>query len=167
MHKEKYNVISVIGDASISNGLSYEALNHIGEVKTKFIIILNDNEMSINKNVGALHNHLDNLRSNKHYESTKDKAKGILNKIPLIGKPLVRMIKNIKLSIKKLYLKEGFIFEELGLDYYAPINGHDFNELEIYLKRAKESTHPVILHVITEKGKGYIYSEKDTTEGLA
>lgn len=163
MHKEKYNVISVIGDASISNGLSYEALNHIGEVKTKFIIILNDNEMSINKNVGALHNHLDNLRSNKHYESTKDKAKGILNKIPLIGKPLVRMIKNIKLSIKKLYLKEGFIFEELGLDYYGPINGHDFNELEMYLKRAKESTHPVILHVITEKGKGYIYSEKDTT----
>lgn len=117
MHKEKYNVISVIGDASISNGLSYEALNHIGEVKTKFIIILNDNEM----------------------------------------------IKNIKLSIKKLYLKEGFIFEELGLDYYGPINGHDFNELEMYLKRAKESTHPVILHVITEKGKGYIYSEKDTT----
>ena len=70
MNKEKYNVISVIGDASISNGLSYEALNHIGEVKTKYIIILNDNEMSINKNVGALHNHLDNLRSNKHYEST-------------------------------------------------------------------------------------------------
>lgn len=163
MNKEKYNVISVIGDASISNGLSYEALNHIGEVKTKFIIILNDNEMSINKNVGALHNHLDNLRSNKHYESTKDKAKGILNEIPLIGKPLVRMIKNIKLSIKKLYLKEGFIFEELGLYYYGPINGHDFNELEMYLKRAKESTHPVILHVITEKGKGYIYSEKDTT----
>lgn len=163
MNKQKFNVISVIGDASMSNGLVYEALNHIGEVNTKYIIILNDNEMSINKNVGALHNHLDNLRSSKNYLNTKDKTKSVISKIPFIGERIVRGIKNIKLSIKKLYLKEGFIFEELGLDYYGPINGHDFNELEMYLRLAKKSKKSVLLHVITKKGKGYKYAEEDTS----
>lgn len=163
MNKQKFNVISVIGDASMSNGLVYEALNHIGEVNTKYIIILNDNEMSINKNVGAMHNHLDNLRSSKNYLSTKDKTKSVISKIPFIGERIVRGIKNVKLSIKKLYLKEGFIFEELGLDYYGPINGHDFNELEMYLRLAKKSKNSVLLHVITKKGKGYKYAEEDSS----
>ncbi len=161
-NKEDYNVIAVIGDASISNGLAYEALNHIGEVKTKMIIILNDNNMSISKNVGALHNYLDKLRSNKGYDKAKNDTKKVLYKIPFIGKFLVKFMHLIKQSIKKIYIKEGYLFEEFGIDYYGPINGHDFKELEKYLTIAKNSKEPVLLHVITEKGKGYKYAEEDT-----
>ena len=153
MNKEKNHVIAVIGDGSIGNGLCYEALNHIGETNTKLIIILNDNNMSISKNVGALHNHLDKIRS---------KIKYIITKIPAIGSPLYKITKNIKSSIKKLYIKEGFIFEELGINYFGPINGHDFEELETYLNAAKKVEGPVIIHVITEKGKGYKFAENDT-----
>ena len=153
----KYNGLS--GFQKLSEEDDYEALNHIGEVNTKFIIILNDNEMSINKNVGALHNHLDKLRSSKNYLNTKDKTKSFLSKIPFIGEKLVKFIKSIKLSIKKLYLKDGFIFEELGLKYYGPINGHDFDEL----KKNKRIKKSVLVHVITEKVLGYKYSENDTS----
>ena len=158
---KKNNVIAVIGDGSIGNGLAYEALNHIGSTNTKLIIILNDNEMSISKNVGALHNSLDKIRSNYKYNKAKDNTKNIINKIPLIGKNISLGLKNIKSSIKKLYLKEGFFFEELGIKYYGPINGHDYKELLLYLEMAKKETTPVLIHVITEKGKGYLPSEQD------
>jgi len=160
MNKEKNHVIAVIGDGSIANGLCYEALNHIGESKTKLIIILNDNNMSISENVGALHNHLD--RSAKDYVNVKTKTKEIMSKVPGVGPFLYRVIKNIKTSLKKLYVKDGFIFEELGIDYYGPINGHDFDELELYLNAAKKASGPVLIHVITEKGKGYKFAENDT-----
>lgn len=161
MNKKKYNVICVIGDASISSGISYEALNHIGSSKSKVIIILNDNNMSISKNVGALHNHLDKLRNRKTYITAKDKTKKVLNKSN-IGIKISNTIKGLKSSIKKLYMKEGFIFEELGIDYYGPINGHDFKELELYLNLAKKSKKSVLIHVITKKGKGYLPAEEDT-----
>ena len=161
MNKEKNHVIAVIGDGSISNGLCYEALNQIGETKTKLIIILNDNNMSISKNVGALHNHLDKIRSARDYKKVKTKTKNIMSKIPAIGPFLYKIIKNIKTSLKKLYVKEGFIFEELGIDYYGPIHGHDFDELELYLNAAKKANGPVLIHVITEKGKGYKFAEED------
>lgn len=155
-----YNVIAIIGDGSMGNGLSYEALNHIGDTKTKLIIILNDNEMSISKNVGALHNNLDKIRANYKYNRTKDNTKNILSKLPF-GNKLSNVIKNIKSSIKKLYLKDGFLFEELGIKYYGPINGHDYKEMINYLNMAKNETEPVIIHVITEKGKGYPFCEND------
>ena len=158
---KKNNVIAVIGDGSMGNGLAYEALNHIGSTKTKLIIILNDNEMSISKNVGGLHNNLDKIRSNYKYNNAKSKTKDILNKIPIIGSNISIGITNIKSSIKKLYLKEGFLFEELGIKYYGPINGHDYKEMLTYLEMAKKETEPVLIHVITEKGKGYIHSEQD------
>ena len=161
MNKEKNHVIAIIGDGSISNGICYEALNHIGETKTKLIIILNDNNMSISKNVGALHNHLDKIRSAKDYRNVKTKTKELMSHIPILGKPLYKGIKNLKNNFKKIYLKEGLIFEELGLNYYGPINGHDFDELELYLNAAKKSNAPVIIHVITEKGKGYPFAEND------
>lgn len=161
MNKENNHVIAVIGDGSIGNGLCYEALNQIGETNTRLIIILNDNNMSISKNVGALHNHFDKIRSKENYENVKSKTKELMNKIPGIGSKLYRAVKNIKSSIKKLYIKDGFIFEELGIDYYGPINGHDFTELELYLNAAKKSKGPVLIHVITEKGKGYKYAEND------
>ena len=155
------NIIAIIGDGSMGNGLAYEALNHIGSTKTKLIIILNDNEMSISKNVGGLHNNLDKIRSNYKYNNAKDKTKDILNKVPFIGTKLRIIITNFKSSIKKLYLKEGFLFEELGIKYYGPINGHDYKELISYLNMAKKETEPVLIHVITEKGKGYLPSEQD------
>ena len=159
-HK-KYNVIAVIGDGSMGNGLAYEALNHIGSTKTKLIIILNDNEMSISKNVGALHNNLDKIRASHKYNNSKYSAKNIINKIPLIGKPISNGLTNIKDSFKKLYLKDGFLFEELGIKYYGPINGHDYNEMITYLELAKKEDTPVLIHVITEKGKGYKPAEED------
>lgn len=159
-HKD-YEVIAVIGDGSMGNGLAYEALNHIGASKSKVIIILNDNEMSISQNVGGLHNHLDKIRANYKYNCTKDHTKEFLSKIPLIGRFLSNGLKRIKDSMKKLYLKEGFLFEELGIKYYGPINGHDYKELIQYLELAKQDTESVIVHVITEKGKGYKFCEND------
>lgn len=162
MNKEDNNVIAVIGDGSIGNGLCYEALNQIGSTQTRLIMILNDNNMSISENVGALHNHLDKIR-NGSYKKLKTRTKTVLSKIPGIGKHLNNALGNIKDSIKKLYNKNGFIFEELGIDYYGPIHGHDFKELLEYLNIAKNATGPVLIHVITEKGKGYTFSENDTT----
>ena len=159
--KENYHVIAVIGDGSMGNGLSYEALNHIGSTKTRLIIILNDNEMSISKNVGALHNNLDKIRANYKYNSAKTKTKSFLNGIPLIGRPISNGITSIKSSFKKLYLKDGFLFEELGVKYYGPINGHDYKEMLTYLEMVKKEKEPVIIHVITEKGKGYTPAEND------
>ena len=160
LHK-KYNVVAIIGDGSIGNGLAYEALNHIGTLEEPLIVILNDNEMSISKNVGALHNTLDKIRSTYNYESAKNSTKNFLKKIPLIGNKLSTSVSLIKESIKKLYMKEGYLFEEFGLDYYGPINGHDYDEMITYLELAKKAKRPVLLHVITEKGKGYKYAEED------
>lgn len=159
---KNYHIVAVIGDGSMGNGLPYEAINHIGVTKTRLIIILNDNEMSISKNVGALHNNLDKIRSNYAYHNAKDKTKRFLNKIPLIGSPLSKSVTALKSSFKKLYLKEGFLFEELGLKYYGPINGHDYKEMLAYLEMAKKETEPVLIHVITKKGKGYPPCEEDT-----
>ena len=161
MKHENNNVIAIIGDGSIGNGLCYEALNHIGDAKTKLIVILNDNEMSISKNVGALHNTLDKIRSTKKYHKTMKDTKSVLQKIPVVGKYLYYLMKHLKESLKKLYMKEGYLFEEFGLNYYGPINGHDFKELDKYLQMAKNETQPVLLHVITTKGKGYKYAQED------
>lgn len=157
----KYEVIALIGDASITNGLSFEAINHLGSLNTKVIIILNDNEMSISKNVGALHNTLDKIRVNSNYNNIKDKTKSILNNIPLIGGYLYKINHYLKKSIKNLYNRNGVLFEELGLKYYGPINGHDYNEMLMYLDMAKKEKQSLILHVITEKGKGYEYALND------
>lgn len=158
---KNYHVIAIIGDGSMGNGLSYEAINHIGNTKTRLIIILNDNEMSISQNVGALHNNLDKIRANYTYNNAKDKTKKVLNKIPLIGPHLSKGVTAIKSSFKKLYLKEGFLFEELGLKYYGPINGHDYKEMLTYLEMAKKEKEPVLIHVITKKGRGYLPCEQD------
>lgn len=161
MNHKKHHVVAVIGDGSIGNGLAYEALNHIGSLKTPLIVILNDNEMSISKNVGAIHNLLDTIRSNHKYKCAKKGTKNVLERIPLIGNSLNNGITLVKESMKKIYLKDGYLFEEFGFNYYGPINGHDYTELITYLELAKKSNRPVLLHVITEKGKGYPYAEED------
>ena len=160
LDKKNYNVISVIGDGSIGNGLAYEALNQIGDTKTKQIIILNDNQMSISKNVGAIHNVLDSIRGGKNYTEAKIKTKSFLRKLPF-GKIITKIIDKIKNILKKIYLRKGNIFSEFGIEYYGPINGHDYDEMLKYLEIAKNSDKPVILHVITQKGKGYQNAEDD------
>ena len=161
LDNKKHNVICVIGDGSISNGLCYEALNHIGSINTRLIIILNDNEMSISQNVGALHNFLDQIRGSKNYNNAKTNTKNLLNKTK-IGNKIASFIDKTKNNIKMLYIRKGSFFTSLGLEYYGPINGHDYKEMLKYLEIVKNEDKPVILHVITKKGLGYKPSEEDT-----
>jgi 1-deoxy-D-xylulose-5-phosphate synthase len=153
-------VIPVIGDGALTGGMALEALNHIGHAKTNMIVILNDNEMSIAPNVGALHTVLGKLRTAGKYNSAKDELEYILKKIPAIGGKLATAAERVKDSLKYL-LVSGVFFEELGFTYLGPIDGHDFNDLERNIQYAKKMDGPVLLHVITKKGKGYSPAEDD------
>lgn len=153
-------VIPVIGDGALTGGMALEALNHIGHEKKNMIVILNDNEMSIAPNVGALHTILGKLRTAGKYNSAKDELEYILKKIPAVGGKLAAAAERVKDSLKYL-LVSGIFFEELGFTYLGPVDGHDFNELERNLQYAKKMDGPVLLHVITKKGKGYSPAEDD------
>lgn len=155
----KGNTIAVIGDGSLTGGMAYEALNYATQSKEKIIIILNDNGMSISKNVGGLSKFLSNIRTTSKYMSIKRGAHHILDAIPTYGVNLTKSIQNIKSGIKNLVIP-GMNFENLGLTYFGPINGHDINEVEKYLTFAKKAHGSVIVHVITKKGKGYVPAEK-------
>jgi len=153
-------VIPVIGDGALTGGMALEALNHIGHEKTNMIVILNDNEMSIAPNVGALHAVLGKLRTAGKYNSAKDELEYILKKIPAVGGKLAAAAERVKDSLKYL-LVSGVFFEELGFTYLGPIDGHDLNDLERNIQYAKKMDGPVLLHVITKKGKGYSPAEDD------
>lgn len=161
LYETDEHVIAIIGDGSITGGMAYEALNHAGQLNKKLIVILNDNEMSISENVGGLHNSLDGVRSSTKYRSLKKSFKRTFNSIPGVGDVLYNTSERTKDILKKAYVKKGFIFEELGLNYYGPIDGHDFKELIYYLNLVKREENPVILHVITQKGRGYKFAEND------
>lgn len=154
------HVIPIIGDGALTGGMALEALNHIGHLKTNMIVILNDNEMSIAPNVGALHDVLGKLRTAGKYNSVKDELEYILRKIPAVGGKVAAAAERVKDSLKYL-LVSGVFFEELGFTYLGPIDGHDFNDLERNLQYAKKVEGPVLLHVITKKGKGYRPAEND------
>ncbi|MCM3637450.1 1-deoxy-D-xylulose-5-phosphate synthase [Sporosarcina luteola] len=154
------HVIPIIGDGALTGGMALEALNHIGHLKTNMIVILNDNEMSIAPNVGALHDILGKLRTAGKYNSVKDELEYILKKIPAVGGKVAAAAERVKDSLKYL-LVSGVFFEELGFTYLGPIDGHDFNDLERNLQYAKKVEGPVLLHVITKKGKGYTPAEND------
>ncbi|MCM3743313.1 1-deoxy-D-xylulose-5-phosphate synthase [Sporosarcina luteola] len=153
-------VIPIIGDGALTGGMALEALNHIGHLKTNMIVILNDNEMSIAPNVGALHDVLGKLRTAGKYNSVKDELEYILKKIPAVGGKVAAAAERVKDSLKYL-LVSGVFFEELGFTYLGPIDGHDFNDLERNLQYAKKVEGPVLLHVLTKKGKGYTPAEND------
>lgn len=153
-------VLPVIGDGALTGGMALEALNHIGHQKTNMIVILNDNEMSIAPNVGALHDILGKLRTAGKYNSAKDELEYILKKIPAVGGKVAAAAERVKDSLKYL-LVSGVFFEELGFTYLGPIDGHDFTDLERNLLYAKKMEGPVLLHVITKKGKGYRPAEDD------
>lgn len=159
--KEEDNyVLPIIGDGALTGGMALEALNHIGHEKTNMIVILNDNEMSIAPNVGALHSILGKLRTAGKYNSAKDELEYILRKIPAVGGKVAAAAERVKGSLKYL-LVSGVFFEELGFTYLGPIDGHDLVELERNLNYAKKVEGPVLFHVITKKGKGYLPAEDD------
>ncbi|KMJ60001.1 1-deoxy-D-xylulose-5-phosphate synthase [Bacillus sp. LL01] len=154
-------VIPIIGDGALTGGMALEALNHIGHEKKDMIVILNDNEMSIAPNVGALHSALGRMRTAGKYNWVKDELEVLLKKIPAVGGKLASTAERIKDSLKYLVVS-GMFFEELGFTYLGPIDGHNYNDLIDNLNYAKKTDGPVIIHVVTKKGKGYEPAELDT-----
>lgn len=152
--KEKHSVIAVIGDGALTGGMALEALNHIGSSKTNVIVVLNDNEMSISKNIGGINMILSKLRARKLYTTSNKSGRKILEKIPVIGEFLIKIVKRIKKGIKQLIIPKMF-FEDIGFKYLGPIDGHNIEDMELIFKRAKELDEPVLIHVLTKKGKGY------------
>ncbi|MGD7045545.1 1-deoxy-D-xylulose-5-phosphate synthase [Jeotgalibacillus proteolyticus] len=154
-------VVPIIGDGALTGGMALEALNHIGHEKKDLTVILNDNEMSIAPNVGALHSVLGRLRTAGKYNWAKDELEYLLKKIPAVGGKLATTAERVKDSLKYL-LVSGVFFEELGFTYLGPVDGHNFEELEENIQYAKKTKGPVLLHVITKKGKGFNPAETDT-----
>ena len=155
------HVIAVIGDGALTGGMALEALNDAGNSKTRLIVILNDNEMSISKNVGGISQFLTKLRTKKFYKKSNNFIRKILEKIPGIGPAIIRLARRIKYSLKQLVLPNMF-FEDLGFKYLGPVDGHDIERVEWILKLAKkEQDRPVLVHIITKKGKGYKPAEEN------
>jgi 1-deoxy-D-xylulose-5-phosphate synthase len=163
LKKTDDNVIAVIGDGALTGGMALEALNHIGHEKKDLIVILNDNEMSIAPNVGALHNVLGRMRTARKYNKAKDELEALIRKIPAFGGKLAATAERVKDSLKYL-LVSGMFFEELGYTYLGPVDGHDLDDLIENLSYAKKTKGPVIIHVLTKKGKGYEPAESDKND---
>ena len=155
----KEHVIAVIGDGSMTGGLAYEALNNAGKEHTNLIVILNDNQMSIDTNVGAMSRHLNNLRTSNQYRGWKEAVKQFRNNVPVIGEGTYQVLKNVR-DGAKMQLTHGALFEQLGFKYIGPVDGHDLQELIELLQNVKEMNRPVLIHVKTIKGKGYPYAEE-------
>ena len=156
---EDYSCIAVIGDGALTGGVAFEALNHAGDTETPLIVILNDNQMSIGSNIGGTKNNLERLRTSKVYLAFKNSLKKTKTKSP----GLYNFLKRVRDSVKYLFLPDQ-IFEELGFKYYGPIDGHDIPELIDALEFAKEAKRPVVLHVLTVKGKGFKPAEDNPTK---
>ena len=160
LKKEDYSVLAVIGDGALTGGMALEALNDAGCSKTKMTIILNDNEMSISKNIGGLNMLLSKLRTKKMYTRSNIIMKNRIKKIPFIGRLTVRLVQKTKRSIKQFIIPKMF-FEDIGFTYLGPVDGHNLEELQSILKVSKQIDNPVVIHVLTKKGKGYEIAEKN------
>ena len=158
--KENNSVIAVIGDGALTGGMAFEGLNDAGCNKTKLTVILNDNEMSISKNTGGLSMMLSKIRTRKSYTKPNISAKKVILKIPVVGKTVVRIVQKFKGSIKQLVIPKMFL-EDIGFRYLGPVDGHNEAELERMLNITKQLDGPVLLHVITKKGKGYKIAEEN------
>ena len=159
LRKEDYEIVPVIGDGALLSGMALEALNNIGFEHKKMIIVFNDNDMSISRNVGAISKGFSNLRNSKEYNELKDDVKGYL-KYKKHGNAIINAISDFKNAIKKQVVDSG-IFKEFNLEYYGPIDGHNIKDLIQVLEVAKESKDPTVIHIVTKKGKGYSFSEND------
>lgn len=151
---EDNSVVAVIGDGAMTGGMAFEALNHAGHLKTDLIVVLNDNEMSISHNVGAMSGYLTRIRTDPKYSRGKDEFEQLLRRIPSIGSTVLKFAERLKDSLK-YFIVPGIIFEELGFTYLGPINGHNITAMIQTLEQAKSLGGPVLVHVITEKGRGY------------
>ena len=156
---EDYSVISVIGDGSLTGGMAYEALNNASTLKTNFIIVLNDNNMSISENVGGMSKYLAGLRTADIYTGLKKGVTNALQKVPVVGETMIEQLHRTKSSIKQLVVP-GMFFEDMGITYLGPIPGHNLPLLCRAFQEAKRMDGPVLLHVITKKGKGYEPAEQ-------
>ena len=154
-----YKVVSVIGDGSLTGGMAFEALNNAARLKSNYIIVLNDNNMSISENVGGMSKYLDGLRTTHIYNDFKKGVTNTLNKIPGAGEKIVKGIHKTKNSIKQLFVP-GMLFEDMGITYLGPVDGHDIKKLYRTFKEAQKMDHAVLVHVLTKKGKGYAPAEK-------
>lgn len=152
-------IVTIIGDASLSGGMSFEALNHVGQAQTPMVIILNDNEMSISRNVGALASYLGHKRASKSYTRTRDHIQNALEARGVWGQGLVNFGRNVKDSIKQMIIPDEMLFEQLGLLCTAPIPGHDISALKHTLEVVLKADGPVLMHVVTKKGRGYAPAE--------
>lgn len=155
---EKHSVLAIIGDGAMTGGMAFEALNHAGHLKTDMTVILNDNEMSISGNVGAMSTYLNKVRLDPNYTKRKQYVENILNRIPKIGNKVAWTAEKIKDTVKYLMVP-GQLFEELGFRYFGPVDGHNLDELIDVLKKIKDIKGPKLIHVITKKGKGYKFAE--------
>ena len=160
--KAKSKVVAVIGDGSMTGGLAFEGLNNAGRANTDLLVILNDNQMSIGRNVGALSKHLNTLRTGTSYLGAKEDVHQILDKMPVFGTSIGKGIESFKSVVKRVVLP-GVLFEEMGFRYFGPVNGHDIPSLLNVLQNVKNIKGPVLLHVLTKKGKGYSLAERSPT----
>ncbi len=160
IQKQEYHVVSVIGDGSLTGGMAYEALNNAAHVKSNFIIVLNDNNMSISPNVGGVSNYLSGLRTANAYTELKRGVEDTLKKIPVKGEKLVSQIRKTKSGLKQ-FLVPGMFFEDMGITYLGPVDGHDIRKLYKVFSEAKRLNHAVLVHVLTKKGKGYLPAEEN------
>ncbi|MCX7965130.1 MAG: 1-deoxy-D-xylulose-5-phosphate synthase [Syntrophorhabdaceae bacterium] len=158
--KDDYKIVVVIGDGSLTGGMSFEGLNHAGHLKSDIIVILNDNEMSISKNIGALSSYLNRIMSGEFVNKTREEIKNILKNIPAVGDRFYKVAKHIEESIKG-FITPGMLFEELGFQYFGPVDGHNLTYLIDTLKNIKKLKGPILIHVVTKKGKGYTFAEDD------
>ena len=157
---EDYKVVSVIGDGALTGGMAYEALNNAARMKKNFIIVLNDNKMSISENVGGMSRYLGGLRTGNGYNDLKKNVADTLERIPVVGERMIDRIKRTKNSIKQLFIP-GMLFENMGLTYLGPVDGHNIQALCKVFKEAQKLDHAVLVHVLTKKGKGYEPAEKN------
>ena len=158
--EENNKIIAVIGDGALTGGMALEALNDAGNSASNVIVILNDNEMSISKNVGGISRFLTKLRTRKWYTRANIKAKKVINKIPYIGTKFVKLVQRIKRSIKQVIIPKMY-FEDIGFKYLGPVDGHNIERLESILNVSKQIDGPILIHVITKKGKGYKFAEEN------
>ena len=156
---EDYHVVSVIGDGALTGGMAFEALNNASDIKSYFIIVVNDNKMSISENVGGLSRYLGQFRTADAYRDLKTNVMEMLNHIPNVGPKMVKRIRNTKSSIKQLFIP-GMFFEEMGIIYLGPVNGNDIAGMRKVFAEAKRVEGPVLVHVLTQKGAGYAPAEK-------
>ncbi len=157
---EDHFVVSVIGDGALTGGMAYEALNNAARMKKNFIIILNDNNMSISENVGGMSTYLNSIRTGEGYLDLKKYITNLLSRIPVVGNQIIDKISRTKNGIKQLLIP-GMLFENMGITYLGPVNGHNVKALSRALREAKKLDHTVLVHVITQKGKGYAPAEKN------